>query len=389
MAKQVYILAAVRTPLGAFLGGLKDMPAPEMGGVAIRAAMERAGVEPSRVDEVLMGNVLQAGIGQAPARQAAFRAGIPKEVGATTINKVCGSGMKAVAMGCQAIAAGEAEIVVAGGMESMSRAPYLLEKARSGFRMGHGEVVDSMLKDGLVDAYHGLSMGECGEIVADHYGISREEQDRFAAESFVRARAAWERGAYAAEVVALAPVTGGAVERDECPARFDPDKMRRLRPAFREGGSITAANSSAISDGAAALVLASEGVAESGGHKPLARIIAHAQFGADPLRFGFAPAQAIRRTLEKTGLSTGEIDLFEINEAFAAIVLGTMRELGLDEAKVNVNGGAVALGHPIGATGARVMVTLVHALRERQGRYGIASLCLGGGEGMAVLVEKL
>lgn len=385
MGRQVYILGAARTVNGSFLGGFREIPAPALGSAAIKGALGQAAVDPSVVDEVIMGNVIQAGLGQAPARQAALGAGIPVETGAVTVNKVCGSGMKAVAMGAAAIGTGDADLVVVGGMEGMSRAPYLLDRARSGYRLGNAELIDAMMKDGLVDAYRQISMGVGAEALAEHYGISRDEQDDYAIESFMRAKAAWERGAFSREVTPY-----GDIAADECLDRFNQEKMRRLKPAFRENGSITAANSSAISDGAAALVLASEEFCNSGkGGRPLARIVGHATVGVEPMRFGFTPSMAIRRVLEKTALDQAEIDLFEINEAFAVVAQGAIRELKLDPARVNVNGGAVAIGHPIGATGARLLVSLVHSLQERDGRYGIAALCIGGGEGMAVVVERL
>lgn len=385
MSKEVYILGAARTPIGAFLGGLKDVAVTELGAVAIRAAVERSGVEPDRVDEVLMGNVLQSGVGQAPARQSLLAAGLPKEVSATTINKVCGSGMKAVTLGYQAILSGESEIVVAGGMESMSRAPYILDRARCGYRLGNAELVDSMMKDGLVDAASNISMGVCAEMVADKYNITRDEQDDFAVESFSRARSAWEHGAFKDEVV---PVSG--LERDEALAKFDGQKIRRLKTAFKTDGTITAANSSSLADGAAALVLASDQASRSVMlSRPLARVVACAQAGVEPVWFGLTPALAMRRALEKAGLTLDDIDIFEINEAFAVITIASINELAIDPGKVNPNGGVVALGHPIGATGARIIVTLVHALKAKKGRYGLASLCIGGGEGMAVIVERV
>ncbi|MDH4100816.1 MAG: thiolase family protein [Nitrospirota bacterium] len=385
MGRQVYILGAARTVNASFLGGFREMSAPALGSAAIKGALGQAAVDPSAVDEVIMGNVIQAGLGQAPARQAALGASIPVETGATTVNKVCGSGMKAVALGAASIIAGDADLVIAGGMESMSRAPYLLDRARSGYRLGNAEIIDAMMKDGLVDAYQQISMGVGAEAVADHYGISRDEQDDYAIESFMRAKAAWERGAFSHEVTPC-----GNIAADECLDRFNQEKMRRLKPAFREDGSITAANSSAISDGAAALVLASDEFCNSGkGGKPLARVVGYATAGVEPMRFGFTPAMAIRGALEKTALDPADIDLFEINEAFAVVALGAIRELKIDPARVNVNGGAVAIGHPIGATGARLLVTLVHSLHEKNGKYGIAALCIGGGEGMAVVLERL
>ena len=389
----IVILGAARTPMGGFQGDLKSLSAPELGAAAIRAAVERSGVAPEQIQQVLMGCVLPAGLGQAPARQAALGAGLGKATACTTLNKMCGSGMQAAIFAHDALRAGSADLVVAGGMESMSNAPYLLEKARGGYRMGHGKVLDHMFLDGLEDAYDkGRLMGTFAEDCAQHHGFTREGQDAYALTSLQRARDAITSGRFASEIVPL-DVTQGrearTIKDDEQPPKAMPEKIATLKPAFREGGTVTAANSSSISDGAAALVLARRSHAEQLGLKQQAVIHGHAVFADAPNLFPTAPIGAIHRLLERTGWRLDEVDLFEINEAFAVVSMVTMRELGLDHAKVNVNGGACALGHPIGASGARILVTLLAALRDRGLRKGIAAICIGGGEATAMAVELL
>ena len=389
--KDVVILSAARTPVGSFLGKLSSLPAPALGSAAIRAALERAGIAPGDIEQVLMGNVLSAGVGQAPARQASLGAGIPNSVPCVTVSKVCGSGMRAVMDASNAIRAGEYEIAVAGGMESMSNAPYLLERARTGYRMGNGTLVDSMIKDGLWDPYRDVAMGDCAELCVAKYAFTREEQDAYALESYRRAQAAAKTGLAAEEIVPITiPRKKGdpeVVDTDEEPFAAPLEKMAGLKPAFRKDGSVTAANSSKINDGAAALVVSSEESAARRGKKPIARIIAYTSVAQEPEWFTTAPIGAIGRLFEMTGLSAADVDLFEINEAFAAVALAAIRELDLDPAKVNVRGGAVALGHPIGASGARILTTLVHALRHAGKRRGVAAICIGGGEATAMLVE--
>jgi acetyl-CoA C-acetyltransferase len=388
--KDVVILSAARTPVGSFLGKLSSLPAPALGSAAIRAALERAGVGPGDIEQVVMGNVLSAGVGQAPARQASLGAGIPNSVPCVTVSKVCGSGMRAVMDVSNAIRAGEYEVAVAGGMESMSNAPYLLERARTGYRMGNAALVDSMIKDGLWDPYNDVHMGGCAEMCASKYSFTREEQDAYSLESYRRAREASTSGLAADEIVGV-EVSGKkgkqVVDVDEEPFAAPLEKMSSLKPAFRKDGTVTAANSSKINDGAAALVVSSAERAAERGWKPIASIIAYTGVAQAPEWFTTAPVGAIGRLLEKTGLSVSDVDLFEINEAFAAVALAAIRELGLDPAKVNVRGGAVALGHPIGASGARILTTLVHALRHEGKRRGIAAICIGGGEATAMLVE--
>jgi acetyl-CoA C-acetyltransferase len=389
---EAFLLSGVRTPIGKYLGGLTDVPAPQLGAVAVAEALRRAGVPPDRVDEVIMGNVLQAGLGQNPARQAALKAGLPDTIAAFTVNKVCGSGLKAVMLAAQAVRAGDAEVLVAGGMENMSRAPYLLFGARGGWKYGDQKVVDAMIHDGLWCAFEDWHMGAAAEHIASKCCVSRSDQDRFAVQSQQRAAAAWERGAFAAEVV---PVTVGSgakaktVSRDE---GLRPDTtleaLARLKPSFREGGTVTAGNASLLSDGAAAVVVASARGAEQVGAKPLARIVAYATSGVAPKDIFIAPVYAVRQVLERAGLAMKDIDLFELNEAFAAQMLACGKELGLDESRVNVHGGALALGHPIGASGTRVLVTLQHALEQRGGKRGLAALCLGGGNAVAMVVER-
>ena len=388
----VVIVGAARTPMGGFQGELKDVPAPKLGGIAIGAALQRAGLAPDQVEEVVMGCVLPAGMGQAPARQAAFTAGIPDSVGATTINKMCGSGMKATMLVNDLILAGSARVGVAGGMESMTNAPYLLDRARGGYRMGHGRVLDHMFIDGLEDAYEpGRLMGTYAEDTAQHYQFTREAQDQFAIRSLERARKAAEDGSFAAEIV---PVTAGGrgkpveVTTDEQPRIARPDRIPTLKPAFRDGGTVTAANSSSISDGGAALVLMRRSEAERRGLAVLATILGHATHAQAPAWFTTAPIGAIKKLLERVGWSVGQVDLYEINEAFAVVTMAAMRDLDLPADKVNVHGGACALGHPVGASGARIIVTLMNALARRGLTRGVAALCIGGGEATAVAIER-
>ncbi|KKO45291.1 acetyl-CoA acetyltransferase [Arsukibacterium ikkense] len=391
-ANNIVIVAAKRTAMGGFMGGLTEVDATVLGATAIKAALEQAGVSGDKVSEVIMGNVLPAGLGQAPARQATLKAGLPLSAGATTINKVCGSGLKAVMLASDLLKAGSADVVVAGGMESMSNAPYLLPKARAGYRMGHGEIKDHMMLDGLENAYDGKAMGCFAQGTADEKGITREQMDAFAVQSTTRAQQAISNGAFEAEI---APVTfqtrKGEVtfKVDEQPGNAKLDKIPSLRPAFAKDGTITAANSSSISDGAAALVLMREADAKAQGLTPLVRVVAHATNAMEPALFTVAPVGAMQKVLQKAGWDKEQVDLWEINEAFAMVTMLAINELGLDHAKVNVNGGACALGHPIGASGARILVTLIHALRQRGLSKGVASLCIGGGEAVALAVEVL
>jgi len=391
--REVVILGAARTPIGKFQGGLAGVPAPRLGSIAVDEAIRRSGVAPDQVDEVYMGIILAAGLGQAPARQAAIFAGLPNTVPATTLNKMCGSGLKAVMLGAQAIQAGDAEIVVGGGMENMSAAPYLLDRARTGYRMGHGVLVDSMIKDGLCDAYTDKLMGSCAELLAREYRISRAEQDEFARRSYTRALAAMESGRFAREIVPVEAAAGSGpvrhVAEDEEPRRFRPEKIASLPPAFEENGTVTVANASSISDGAAAVVVASAGVAQRSEARPIARIVGQATSATAPEWFTIAPAAAIEKLLKKVGWSKDEVDLYEINEAYAAVVLAVSRKVGLDLDRVNVHGGAVALGHPVGASGARILTTLLYTMQEREARRGIAAVCLGGGEAVALAIERM
>ena len=382
------IVSAVRTPIGGFQGALKDLSAHELGAAAIRAAVERARVSPEHIDEVIMGNVLPAGQGQAPARQAALGAGLPDSVGCTTINKVCGSGMKAAMLAADLIAVGANRIMIAGGMESMSNAPYLLPKARGGLRLGHGEVKDHMFLDGLEDAYDpGRLMGTYAEDTAAKYGYSREAQDRYAIDSLVRAQDAIRSGRFKQEIV-TAQSGKTAVEDDEQPFKANLERIPQLKPAFRKDGTVTAANSSSISDGGAALVLMTLAEAEQRGVRPLARMVGHATHAQAPAWFTTAPVGAIRKLFAKTGWDARTTDLFEINEAFAVVAMAAIDELDLTRDRVNVNGGACALGHPLGASGARIMVTLLHALEQHGLKRGIAALCIGGGEATAIALER-
>ena len=386
------IVSAARTPLGSFNGVFSPVPATKLGSTAIAEALKRIDLPGERVSEVYMGCVLTAGLGQAPARQASIGAGIPHSVGATTVNKVCGSSLMTVIMAARTIGMGEARIVVAGGMESMTRAPYLLEKARQGYRLGHGELTDSLVKDGLWDVYNNFHMGNAGELCAAKYKLTRQELDDFALESYRRAREAIASGAFTREIVPVsAPQKkGGAlvVSDDEEPNRVDLGKMRSLKPIFQENGVLTVGNSPSCNDGAAALVVMAEDEASRLGLTPMARIVDYAGAALAPEWFTIAPVEAINRVLKLTGLSVKDIDLFEINEAFSSVSLAVNRELGLDPAKVNVNGGAVALGHPIGATGARILTTLLYAMEARGARRGLAGLCIGGGEALAMIVER-
>lgn len=389
----VVIVSAVRTPMGGFQGDLKSLTAPQLGSAAIRAAVERAGLSPSDVEQVLFGCVLPAGLGQAPARQAALGAGLNDGTLCTTLNKMCGSGMQAAIMGHDLLLAGSADVVVAGGMESMSNAPYLLDKARSGYRMGHGQVIDHMFYDGLEDAYErGRLMGTFAEECASFEGFSREAQDAFAVASLTRAQDAMKDGRFEAEIVPVQVTVGKeqkVIRQDEQPPKARLDKIPGLKPAFRQGGTVTAANSSSISDGAAALTLMRQSQAQRRGLKPLAVIRGHAGYANQPGLFPTAPIGAIEKLMSKTGWSLGEVDLFEINEAFAVVALVTMSKLELPHDKVNVNGGACALGHPIGASGARILVTLLSALKQRGLQRGVAAICIGGGEATAMAIEVI
>ncbi len=388
----VYIVGAARTPIGSFLGSLSSVSAPRLGAAAIEAALVRAKVSADQVGEVFMGNVLTAGIGQAPARQAAIYAKIPNTVPATTIGKVCGSGLQALIFGAKTVALGDADIVVAGGMESMSNAPYYMPAARSGARMGNTTLVDGMIHDGLWDPYGNVHMGNCGELCAREHKFSREAQDDFARESFRRALAAQREGLFAAEIVPVSiPQKKGdalLVKDDEGPPAGKPEKFASLRPAFQKDGTITAANASSINDGASALVLASEKAVKEHGLTPLARIVGYGGAAKAPEWFTTAPADAIKTTLARHALTTDQIDLWEINEAFAVVTMACSQICGLDPQKVNVRGGAVSLGHPIGASGARIVTTLVHAMKDRGAKRGLATLCIGGGEALALVVER-
>jgi len=390
----VVILSAVRTPIGAFQGALSSLPAHALGARAISAAIERAGLTPDEIHQVNMGCVLTAGQGQAPARQAAIAAGCPVSTGAITLNKVCGSGMRAVMIAANDLRCGDFKFVVAGGMESMSQAPYLAPGARDGLRLGHGKLIDSMIHDGLWDPYGDLHMGNCAEACATEYKFGREEQDAYSLESYRRAREATETGLFAEEIVPvqIARKKGepAVVDRDEEPFKSDLARIATLKPAFqKEGGTVTAANASKINDGAAALVLTTASEAARRGVKPLARVVAHSTLAQKPAWFTTAPAGAVRGVLERAGLKAADVDLWEINEAFAVVAMAFLRDLELQPDRVNVRGGAVALGHPIGASGARILVTLLHSLRERGGRLGCAAICIGGGEATAMIVERI
>jgi acetyl-CoA C-acetyltransferase len=390
---EAFIIAGARTPVGKFLGGLSELSAPDLGAVAIGEALRRAHLSGTDIDEVIMGNVLQAGVGQNPARQAALRAGMPDTMAAYTVNKVCGSGLKAVMLAAQAVRAGDADFLVAGGMESMSRAPYLLFGARAGWKYGDQKVVDAMVHDGLWCAFECWHMGEAAEHIASKCGVSRAEQDRFSAQSQQRAAAAWQKNAFNAEIVPVTIGTGPkakTISRDEgMRPETTAESLAKLKPAFRKEGTVTAGNASTLSDGAAAVIVASSRALERQGVKPLARIVAYATSGVAPKDIFIAPVLAVRQVLDRAGLKANDIDLFELNEAFAAQMLACGKELRLDESKLNVNGGAIALGHPIGASGARVLVTLLYALEQRGLRRGLASLCLGGGNAVAMIIERV
>ena len=393
MSETIVIVSATRTPMGSFQGDFTPLSANELGGVAIKAAVEKAGLQPQQVDEVIFGNVLTAGQGQAPARQAAIKAGLPISTGAVTLNKVCGSAMKAVMLAADAIKAGSASVVVAGGMESMTNAPYLLKKARGGYRLGHDKIYDHMMLDGLEDAYEeGRSMGLFGEDCAAKYNFTRQKQDDFAVASVPRAQSAIATGAFKE---AITPVTikdrkgERVVDTDEGPGRIKPEKIPTLKPAFKKDGTVTAAASSSINDGAAAVVLMTESRAKELGCKPLARIVSYATHSQEPGWFTTAPVQASEKALKKAGWQVGDVDLWEVNEAFAVVPMALMHELKVPHDKVNVNGGACALGHPIGASGARIIVTLLYALKKRGLKKGLATLCIGGGEGTAMALELL
>ncbi len=391
--RQVAIVSAKRTPVGAFQGGLASIPATRLGATVITAALESGKISPEDVDEVIMGNVITSGEGQAPARQAALYAGMPDSTECMTINKVCGSGLKSVMLASQAIQVGDANIVVAGGMESMSNVPYYLPGARDGQRLGHGQMIDGVLRDGLLNAYDDIHMGVSGDLCATEFGYSREAQDAFAKESYLRAQKAQKTGAFTNEIVAVEiPQRRGdptLFDTDEEPGRGNFEKMVKLRPAFAKDGTITAANASKINDGAAALVLMREGEAEKRGLKPMVRVIAQASAAQAPEWFTTVPVKAINSVLKKAGMTLGEIDLFEINEAFSVVTMVAMDELNIPHTKVNVNGGAVSLGHPIGASGARILTTLLHAMEAREAHFGLAALCIGGGEASAMIVERI
>ena len=391
MSDSVVILSAARTPMGSMQGALADVGATDLGATAVRAAVERAGVNGDEIDRIYMGCVLPAGLGQAPARQAAIKAGLPKSLQATTVNKVCGSGMQTVIMAEEALKAGNADLIVAGGMESMTNAPYLLKKHRSGARIGHDTAYDHMFLDGLEDAYEpGRAMGTFAQETANQYQLTREDQDNYSIESLARAKAAIDSGAFKDEIVPVV-IQGRAgetvVDTDEAPGRGRPDKIPTLKPAFAKDGTITAATSSSISDGAAALVLTRQSDAEAKGLKPIARIVASAAHAREPSEFTIAPAGAMEKVLKKAGWTVDDVDLFEVNEAFACVAMFAMRDLGIPHEKINVHGGATALGHPIGASGARLIVTLIGALKAKGKTRGVASLCIGGGEATAVAVE--
>jgi acetyl-CoA C-acetyltransferase len=389
---EIYLAGGVRTPIGSLNGVFAEVSAPALGSAAIRAALERARVPVDAVDEVIFGNVLSAGLGQNVARQSAIGAGLPHNVGATTVNKVCGSGLRSVMLAAQAIQCGDAGVVVAGGTENMTRAPYLLEKARSGYRLGHGELIDSLIRDGLWDVYNNVHMGTCGDACAKKYEFTRQQQDDFAIASFKRAIAAQAGGAFADEIVVVDAPAGKTtvqVKEDENLKKFNEEKLRQLRPAFGKDGTVTAGNASSINDGAAAVVVLSPERAKALGARPVAKILGYATASREPEWFTVAPVGAIAKLLDQLSLKVSEVDLFEINEAFSVVPMAAMKELQIPHEKVNVNGGAVALGHPIGASGARTLVTLLNAMRRRNAKIGIDSLCIGGGEAVALAVELL
>jgi acetyl-CoA C-acetyltransferase len=392
--QEAVVVSAVRTPIGKFQGSLQSYTSPQLGALVVREAVKRAGVEPAKVDECIMGCVLQAGLGQSPARQTVIRGGLPAEVGALTVNQVCGSGLRAVSLAAQSIQIGDAEIVVAGGMESMTNAPYLLQQARSGYRMGNGDLIDVMIHDGLWDVYNQFHMGTAAEMVAEKYNISREEQDAFAAESHRRAAAATSEGRFRDQIL---PVEVPPAKKGEAPRSFDTDEgirpdttvevLARLKPAFKQGGTVTAGNAPGVSDGAAAMVVTSAEKARELGRQPMVIIRAQAGASRAPEWFSLAPIDALRKVVAKAGWTLESVDLFELNEAFSVQALAVIRDLGLDQKRVNVNGGAVAMGHPIGASGAAVLVKLIYAMADRQAKRGVAALCLGGGSAVALAVE--
>lgn len=391
--REVVIIEAKRTPVGSFMGKLLTVSAPQLGAIAIKAVLSETGIDKSRIDEVIMGNVISAGLGQAPGRQAALYAGLPPSVECLTLNKMCGSGLKSVMLASQAIQVGDADVIIAGGLENMSAAPYLIPKGRTGYRMGHGKILDSMIQDGLWDVYHDQHMGNCAELCARDRQYSREEQDAFATESYERAQAAQANGKFEVEIVPVDvpqrkgdPVT---VSEDEEPGRANFEKMKTLRPAFEKDGTVTAANASKINDGAAAILVMARDVADELGLKPMARVIAQSSAANPPEWFTTAPIKAISKALEKARLSAKDIDLWEINEAFAPVAMAAMDDHDIDHGKVNVHGGAIALGHPIGASGARILTTLLHAMKQRGDTMGLATLCIGGGEASAVIVEAV
>lgn len=390
MIKDIYITGGVRTPIGTFCGAFEQVPAVVLGSTAVKAALQRSGIPAEKVDEVIFGNVVGAGLGQNVARQVTIGAGLSPTIGATTVNKVCGSGLKSVMLAAQAIQCDDAAVIIAGGTENMSRAPYLLEKARSGYRMGNGEIIDAMIRDGLWDVYNQVHMGICGDKCADKFGITRQQQDDFAVASFKRAIEAAGKGIFAKEIVPV-PVKAGKeiiqVAEDENPKKFNEEKLRKLRPAFGEKGTVTAGNASSINDGAAAVVVISGQTAQALNLKPEAKILGYATYSREPEWFTVAPIGAITRLLQKLSMTVADIDLFEINEAFSVVPMAAMKELNIPHEKVNVHGGAVALGHPIGASGARTLVTLVNAMKQRRAKIGIDSLCIGGGEAVALAVE--
>lgn len=392
MANDVVIVSACRTAIGSFMGSLSSVAAPRLGALVVEEAVKRSGLKKSDVDEVILGNVLAAGLGQGPARQAALYAGLPDSVECLTINKMCGSGLKSVMLGSQAIALGDAAVVVAGGMESMSNSPYLLEKARGGYRMGHGKLIDSMIRDGLWDIYNDFHMGNAAEICARECVIPREAQDEFAIQSYKRAQSAIAEGRFKSEIlpVVIKGKQGDTiVEQDEEPFKTNFEKVPKLKPAFQQDGTVTAANASKINDGAAALVLMSADRAKALDAKPIARVVAHGSSAKKPEWFTTAPADSIAKVLGKAGLKVQDIDLFEINEAFAVVSLAVQKIVGIESEKLNVNGGSVALGHPIGASGARILVTLLHALKQQGKKRGMAAICIGGGEASALIVEMM
>ncbi|MDP4219877.1 MAG: thiolase family protein [Bacteroidota bacterium] len=391
MTKAV-ILSGVRTPVGVLMGGLSELSAPQLGSAAIKAALERAGVKPNEVNEVLMGCVLTGGMGQAPARQASLGAGIPNTVPCTTVNKVCGSGMKTIMLGTQSILTGDSAIVIAGGMESMSNAPYVLPKARGGYKMGNGTLVDSMVNDGLWDPYNNFHMGNCGEICAREVHITREEQDAFAIRSYQLANEAVDKGYYKEDIVEVSVPKGKEsvmMSEDEQPRKVKYDKIPTLKPVFDKTGTITAANASPVNDGAAAVVLTSEENAKSRGAKPIGRIIAYSTFAHEPVMFTTAPITSIQMVLDRAKMKISDIDLFEINEAFAVVPIAAQKSLGIPMEKLNVMGGAIALGHPIGMSGTRIVITLLNALKRNNKKFGLASICIGGGEATSMIVERM